>query len=430
MRLFLSFREKIIKYYLYVKEKGFFNLLFVNFLNQFLSFGTLLLVAKFLTPEEFGGLKIIQSYTASFLILASFGLNSALLKLCSENRSQEEKSGILRLVIIWSSISTVFSLILLFAFSTLGFITSSQSLTKWLMIYACSIPLQVLTGNFIVYLQANKKIKQMARSQAIVKIQSVILIIGSTWLWGFKGYIISSILAYALGLWPYLQQIGIRFLNSSLNKYPERLFQFAIFSVLANFVTQLGQISDVFILDHFFENRELIGSYALALIFITAASQVTGTVQSITTPYFSEHAENENWMRQHLFVNQTRMALLSIFVAVLVFVAAAILIPLIYGSEYAQTLSFLSILLLKYIVWSSCAVIGSTLLGLGLMHYNFFIAAIVTPISYILAYFFFQSYSIIGVAWSQVISAIIMFVLELGASRIAFSKLYRQKKMP
>ena len=190
----------------------------VNFLTQFLGFGSVLLVAKFLTPVELGEVKIIQSYTALFVVLAGFGFNAAVLKVCAENRPDWEKAGILRLAVNYTGITTAITLLLIIALALSGVITSSPRLSLWLIVYAVSIPLQVLTSIFIVFLQAQKRIREMARSQAIVKVQSVLLVVISAWQWGFKGFIVATVAAYALGLWPFLRQIGLRFLTIPLKK--------------------------------------------------------------------------------------------------------------------------------------------------------------------------------------------------------------------
>ncbi len=200
--------------------------------------------------------------------------------------------------------------------------------------------------------------------------------------------------------------------------------QFALFSVLANGVSQLGQRGDLLVLDHFSSNREFIGYYSLALIFLMVANQVTGTVQSIVTPYFSEHALNETWLRRQLTLNQGRMTLLSIIVAIGTYILALFVVPLFFGSSYHPTLTYLSVLLLSYVAWSSYSVIGPTLLGMGLMHYNFIIVAISTPVGLVLSYLLLNKFGIIGVAWSQVSTNIITLVLVLIGISMAFKRTF------
>jgi O-antigen/teichoic acid export membrane protein len=414
--------EKIPHYIAYVRQKGFFDLLSVNFLTQFLGFGSILLVAKFLTPVELGEIKILQSYTSLFVILAGFGFNTAVLKICAEDRPEQEKYGILRLGVIRTLMATgiVFALLVLLSLNNV--IISSPHLSFWFIIYALTIPLSVLTGLFIVFLQAQKRIKIMARSQAIIKIQSLLLVVVSTWLWGFKGFIFATIAAFAVGLLPLLYQVGIKFLGISLDNAPQYFMRYALFSLLANGVGVLGQQGDIFVLDHFATDREMIGYYSLAVIFMIAASNVTNAVQSIVTPYFSEHAEDATWFRRQLITNQMRMVALSVVVAFGVYVGASIVVPLVYGTSYQPVLTFLAILLIKYVIWSSCAIMGSALLGIGLMHYNFVVVSITTPITLILSYLLLQQWGMIGVAWAQVFSAGLTFFLVVVAVWIAMRR--------
>ncbi|RKZ84102.1 MAG: sugar isomerase [Candidatus Parabeggiatoa sp. nov. 1] len=406
-------------------KKGFFDLLSVNFLTQFLGFGTLLLVAKFLTPTEFGQIKIIQSYAAVFLLLAGFGLNTAVLKFCAENRVAEEKESILKLAIQRTIVASFLVLILLSGLAFTNIITSSREQSSWLLIYAIGIPFAALTALLMIYLQALKKIKQMTRVQAIIKLQSFVVIIVSTWIWGFQGFIFSTVAAYIIGLIPLIKQIGINFLKNPSNKtIPNNFMSIAIFSLLANGVSMIGQYADIFILDHFTNDREAIGYYSLATILILGATQVTNTVQSIATPYFSERGHDKTWFYQKLFQTQTRMAALSVVVAIGVYVIAWFIVHFFYGENYIVTLSYLRILLLKYIMWSSCAIIGVSLVGLGLMRYNLTIVAISTPVGVILSYFLLQTNGILGVAWAQVLASFVMFILVLLISRIALRRYF------
>jgi O-antigen/teichoic acid export membrane protein len=417
--------QKVFSNLHYLRNKGFFDLLSVNFLTQFLGFGSVLLVAKFLTPVELGEVKILQSYTVLFVTLAGFGFNAAVLKTCAEDRTDQEKSGILRLAVKRAGITIAVTLLLVIASALTHVITPSQHLSLWLIVYACTIPLQVLTSIFIVFLQAQKKIKEMARSQAIVKVQSVLLIVISAWLWGFKGFIFATIAAYALGLWPFLRQIGLKFLRTPLEQKPAHFMQYALFSVLGNCVSQLGQMGDVLVLDHFTVNRDAIGYYALAVIFVAAASQVTATVQSISTPYFSARAHDETWFRRQLVLNQGRMALLSVAVAGGVYILAWILIPLVYGPDYSSTLMYLAVLLVSYVINSSISLVGVAIFSLGFVKYNSLSVMISTPMSLIVTFIFLSKFGVVGVAWAQVVLSLVSLCINITFISIVLRKAYK-----
>jgi O-antigen/teichoic acid export membrane protein len=408
-------------------RRGFFHLLTANFLTQFLGFGTMLLVAKFLAPSELGDIKILQSYGLLFAILAGFGLNTAVLKFCAESRTREDRQHILRQAILCSLGTTVGAVLLLIILARLGIIASSHHMLTWLTVYSAVIPFTVVSGILMVYLQALRQIREMARAQTVIKLQSFVLIVLCTWAWGFSGFVFSTIGAYAVGLVPLLRQAGTDFLHSSSGTLPTGFLHVAWFSMLANGVSTLGQNADIYMLDRFVADRARIGYYALATIFVLAANQVTATVQSIATPDFSERAHDESWIRRQMVRLQVRMSLLSVLVAAVIWLAASILIPALYGPAYHQTLVFLGVLLGKYILWSSYAVLGITLVGLGLMRFSLIVVAISTPLGLALTYFLLRRFGVMGAAWAQVATQAVNLFLVLCIVPIALRQLYRQQ---
>jgi O-antigen/teichoic acid export membrane protein len=195
--------------------------------------------------------------------------------------------------------------------------------------------------------------------------------------------------------------------------------------VLANGVSAIGQYTDIFILDHFAISRAEIGYYSLATIFIIGATQITGTVQVIATPYFSERSQDPAWLRAQLVKHQGRLAGVSVVVALVVYVLAWGLIPRVYGAPYHAALPYLSILLVKYVVYSSYALTGVALLGMGLVRYNFFVVAVSTPLGFIASYFLLQRFGVAGVAWAQVGANCISFLMVVILMRVALRRARR-----
>ncbi len=407
-----------------IYEKGFFHLLSANFLYQFLGFGILLIVAKFLTPAELGEIRILQAYIAVFTIFAAFGISTAVLKTCSEQRPESEREAILKSGFRRAILTTVLSLVILSVLALSGALISTRQLAMWLMVYALVIPFSVSTEILFSYLQALKKIKQLARVNALFRVQAFIIIIVCTYIWGFKGFIFATIAGYILGLIPILATTGTSFIRQQPAPLTDTFKHLAVFSMLSNGIGMIGKFGDMFILDHLMPDRELIGYYALASLFMFGAIQVTATVQSISTPYLSERAHELAWFKDKVGSTQRRVGLLSIAVSLIIVGLAYILIRVFYGDPYLSTLEYLPVLLLKYIIWSWYAVIAVALLGLGNMKYNFIVVSIVTPLSIISSYLLFQVYGIIGVAFGQVIGSIVGLVL----TRIMYLRAIRQRE--
>jgi len=399
-------------------EKGFFHLLATRFLSQFLGFGTVLIIAKFLSPIELGEVKILQSYTRLVFILAGIGMSTGILKICAENRPLREREGILRHVLVRSSITAFITLFVFQAVTLTGIVTSSSRLSHWLIVYALVIPLLVYTETLTSFLVALKKIKEMARAQAIIKIQFVIVRVLATWKWGFSGFVYATIAAYIIGLLPFFKHVGLNFFSVRDVPMPEEFMRISLLSMLVNVINTLGQYGDIFILDHFTSDRKAIGCYSLATFFILGAMQVTNTATSIATPYFSERAHDRVWSKGALIRTQLHMSALSAVVAVAVYGIASFLVSVFYGTDYKPALFYLAILLIRYFLWSSCAIIGVSLFGQGLVHYNFIISIIFVPAGLIFSYFMLKYFGIAGVAWAQVYITFFILISYLFICRV------------
>ncbi|HEU4698108.1 MAG TPA: oligosaccharide flippase family protein [Gemmatimonadales bacterium] len=412
-------------------RRGFFHLLSANFLTQFLGFGTMLLVAKFLRPSELGDIKILQSWATLFTIAAGFGLNTAVLKFCAENRPEAERVDIVRRALRMAGWTTLACLTVVGALAGAGVLVSSKRLAAWLVVYSAVIPFGVVTAILIVYLQALQRIRAMARAQIVIKLQSFVLIAATTWYWGFAGFITATIVAYAAGLVPLVREAGRGILRpAGGTTLPATFVHVAWFSMLANGVSTLGQNADMYLLDRLVTDRAGIGYYALATILVFAASQVTATMQTIVTPEFSQRAQDETWVRRQLVRVQWRMVGLSILVAAAVWVAASVLVPAVYGPMYRPTLGYLALLLLRFVLWSSYAIVGAVLVALGLMRYNFLVVAVSTPIGLALTYFLIRHFGITGAAWGQIATQVVNLVLVLAGLPLVLRQAYPRRTTP
>jgi O-antigen/teichoic acid export membrane protein len=417
-----------------IAEKGFFSLLIANFLTQFLGFGTTLLVTRILTIDQLANARILQSYTLFFIVLASFGYNISVLKYCSESIDLTQKCRLLSAAVRRSLASTGIVTLALTGLALSGYMTTSAGLNRWLIVYSAIVPLAVLSQLLMGFLQALKKIKELSRVQSWIKLQSFAVIVLSTWFWSFPGFVFATVAAYLAALIPLLVHVPWRLVLARGSAVPKGFDKMAMFSLLGIGMVTLEDAGQFFLLDHFFGDRAALGYYALATIFVLGARQITATVQMIATPYFSERSSDGPWFRKVLVRTQTRLAALSLAVAAAVYVAGSLLIHTFYGPSYLPTMTYLSILLVKYVLWSCVAVVGVALLGLGKVHLNLAVATVTTAVSLTASWLCLDRYGLVGVAWAQVAAAATSLVLSLAICRRAldnsFGKLERGGLQP
>ena len=397
-----------------IRKKGFFHLLTANFIIGFLGFGSQLLVAKFLTPIELGQIKAIQSFIGVGTILAGFGFNTAVLRLCSEKRSSKERAFIFKQNFYYTVVPILLVLAGLFSMAKLGLLSPDKTINKWLSLYMLVIPALVYTSLIMVYLQALKKIQLMARMQVFIRMFGFIILIPATYFYGLIGFILSTIFIGYIALMPLLNLVKDSFVGRVKVKevFPQSFF-FAKWSVAGNVIATIGQFVDIFMLNYLIKDRVSFGYYGLATIFIIGLNYITSSVQSIATPYFSEKSDDKKEFLRVLKKYEKLMILLALCVSIIAFLIIPPFIEIVYGNSYASAGIYFRILVLKYFFWSCYALLGVAILGLGKMRYNFLSVSISVPISLVLSYSFITSYGVIGAAVAQAIAYFITLIIVL-----------------
>jgi len=406
-------------------KKGFFHLLSANFIIGFAGFGSQLLVAKFLSPIELGQIKAMQSFIKVATILAGFGFNTAVLKLCSEKRGLEERAFIFKQNFYYTTVPILVVLLGFFATAKLGLLSPDKEINKWLPIYMLSIPAITYTSIIIVYLQALKKIRLMAKMQVIIRLFGFIVLVPITYLYGFVGFILSAIFIGYIALIPLLNLVKDSFVvKKKVKSVFSQSFFFAKWSVSANGISTIGQYMDIFVLNYLIKDRVGFGYYGLATIFIIGLNYITHTAQAIATPYFSEKSDDKKEFLRVLKKYERVMILVAFAVSITTFFLVPPFIKIVYGNSYASAGFYFRILVLKYFFWSCYALLGVAIVGLGKMRYNFLSVSISVPISLLLSYFFITSYGIEGAAVAQAaayfISLIIVFIMVRHVIKIHF----------
>jgi O-antigen/teichoic acid export membrane protein len=392
-------------------RKGLIDLISANFMMQFVGFGLLILLPRFVSEAELGQIKIIQTYTDLLVVVGGLGMNTAVLKLCSERREEHELLSILRLAALRTlsvSILVYASLVLV---TRMGLLSADPVVVLWLPVYAAIVPFAALALLGSAFLQARKRIREMARAQILVKLQSVGIIALATWQFGMKGYIFSSIGAFALALWPYARLIGPEFLRASRIRASRMFRSIAGYSVLGNLFNSLGKYADIYVLGLFATDPVHVGYYSLATIFVIPASVVTSSIQTIVTPYLSERSSDRTWFSRSLIRTQLQTFALALVVAVVVRVGAGLVIALLYDPGYSATLPYLDVLLVFFVLRSGYAVTAAGHIALGLTKYNFVASLVMAPMALILTYGALMRFGFEGVAWAKVITAGVMIIL-------------------
>ena len=418
-----AFFNKFITLILNIKRKGFFHLLSANFLINLFGFGSQLFVAKFLSSTDLGRIKTMQSFISLAVIIGGFGLNTAVLKLCSENKSLDEKKLILKENLKFSFIGTFVVIIIMAWLALRGYLSPDVAINRWMLLFMFSIPSAIFTSLFICYIQALKKIQVMAYAQIAIRSFGVISLIIFTYFWQLPGFILSSVLFGLIALIPLFRLTEINWKGEQARSdIWKQSFYYGKWSVACNGLNAFGVSIGIFLLNYLVKDREILGDYGLAMIFILALNQVTGTVQAIATPFFSEKHNNKSEFVRVLKKYQKLLIILAGSIAFLAILIVPLLIKLAYPGKYQMAGVFFQILAIRYFFWSCYALLGVALIGLGQMKANFIASSINVLFAVFLTVSFIRLWGPIGVAYAQALSGLV----ATGVSIVIFKKAFRK----
>lgn len=407
---------------------GTAHLLLANLFGQFLSFGSALLVVKFLSREDLAEARVIQTYGGYVLLIGMMGMNTAVVTFFPKSRQGTIKQGWLFKTLLLSTSVTAILAIGVSLLSSRGLLMSSLRSSYWFRWSLIGVIANVGSGILTSYYQAEHEIKKLSGVQSVVRSVSVLFIILGAWLAKFEGYItgqIAGAITVFLGLLIALKKVPV---NKPSSPLPSGFIAIGLYACIGNMLWTVGRSIDIVIMDRVVMDRALFGCYALATIFVMVPALINTSIQSVASPIFSQKAHDINWVIRRVKETQCLAAIFSLIVSVIVFFLAKILVGQYYGPQYSGTISLLAILLGAFCVSSSFHMISAALVGLGKVRLNTTIAAVVIPSSVILTFVLIKNYGIRGGAWAQFISSAIYAIVQISISASVFRRLKAQSR--
>ncbi|WP_394554611.1 oligosaccharide flippase family protein [Priestia aryabhattai] len=413
-----AFRSKIIKLIILANKAGFMHLLSANLLIQITGFGGQIFLTRILSVEDIGTIKVYQSTLNILMIIASLGLNTAVLKLCSENLAQKERINIFNITLIFTLICSAIIVII-------SIIFYSDNLLK---VYILLIPTLSITNLVVIYLQSQQKIKTISYIQSLSKIIIIIFSTLGAYLLGFHGYIYSLVLLNIvtfLFIVPFVRT-ELKFLNVTkfYRRQVKRVYSISIFAFGANLLGVLLINLNILIANFLSVNTKEIGFYSVAQLIVSTMMMIPSSLGQIMVPKLSEVSNDRNKITSYLRTYNIRNVYLAIFVVILAASLGPLLIPLFFGSTYSHSVPTFEILLIGFLFWSYYSPKGMTLLSIGRSDINFYVSLISLICNIIFNFVFIKSFGMVGAA----VASTLTNFLTIFINNYFFNKVFLKEK--
>jgi PST family polysaccharide transporter len=403
-------------------ERGLLHVMVANVAQQAAAFLTVVLVARLLPPDEFALVRIALAYIAVATILAAGGITAPILRYCADTIF----SPIDRRVLLAFGLRRVTFLSLFVSICGLALVdglVSDETQALVYATYALQLPGLALASILLVYLQAIQEFRTMAMLQIGIRFATLVVSVLAVCLYGLAGLLVSALgLAYFVCV-PLLALSRPLFDTHHKVAVPQDFSKLALYSVMGTAVTALGQYADLIMLDIVGVGKAAIAVYSLATVFFFAAIALGGAVQSVATPMFTALIRDPALFKERLL----RWSLLLTACAIPFSVALVLLAKAVetwfLGSSYAGLSDVLSILMLKFILWSMIAVGGAALVGVGAIKQGAWIAVVTTVLTVAIGLPLCARYGIHGAAWTQALVGLLSAMLILLVLRTEMIRL-------
>lgn len=381
-----------------------------NLAQQGVAFVTVVLVAKFLPPGEFALVRIALAYTAIATVLATGGITAPILRYCAD----VDISHIGRRLLLAVGIRRVLALSSALVLVVLGFVLvwpMDRVEASVYTAYALQLPGLAIASLLLVYLQAIQQFKALAIYQVAIRLATLVFSVGAVYFFGLMGWLVSAWLMAYMVCAPLLALSRPLFRAASAVDIPPDFSRLAFYSVFGTAVTALGQYADVILLDVVGVKKEMIAVYSLATVFFFAALALGGAVQSVATPMFTSLIREPVIFKERLLRWSLLLSAAAIPISIVLVVLAKVVEAWFLGSNYAGLSNILAILMLKYFLWSTFAVGGAALVGVGAIKQGAWIAVLTTILTVTVGFPLCMHYGVYGAAWTQVVVTIVSAVL-------------------
>jgi len=385
---------------------NFFSLSVLQAANYILPLITLPYLVRVLGPEKYGLIAFAQAFTAYFQIITDYGFNLSATREISINRESKEKVSE-----IFSSVMIIKLALLLVSFVIMSIIVFSFDKFKndWLIYY---LTFGMVLGQtlFPVWLfQGMEKMKYIT----ILNITAKLIFTVSIFVFIHKvsdyiyvpllnslGFIVAGVMA----LWIVFKDFGLNYKLPSIESIKRHLKEgWHIF--ISTVAISLYTISNTFILG-LFTNNTIVGYYSAAEKIIKAVQGLLGPVSQTIYPYVSKLI-NESKEAGIKFLRKITFLIggISFFISLTLFIFAEIIVKLLLGNQYAESIVVLRILsFLPFIIGLSNIFGIQTMLTFDYKKAFSNILISASIINILLAFIFVPLYQHIGISFAVLVS--------------------------
>ncbi len=353
-------------------QRGVLDLSASMVLVMALGFGQNFVLARLLGAAALGHMAVINSVLTVAGLVATAGVTTSILRYGAAERSRAGAWAVYRRglgLVTWVS---VISTALCAAFALSPFWVFDPVAGDWMPIVALLLPLQALTSCALAFLQARDRMRDKALLELLVRAVSVGGVLVGALVWGFPGAVVGFVLGMgSASIAPLLRVRDLREPGGVPSVPPRELLRFGAWGLLTNALALVLTTADVLSVSAFVKDAAAVGVYSLASLFQQVVTIPMRAYLDARFPEMTRASGDPIALRAMRRRMRLHLLLITAAPAALLAALAPILLPWIFGAEFAASVRPLWILLVGQILWSLGSAQGRSMLAAGWVEGNF-----------------------------------------------------------
>lgn len=406
-------------------RKGFFHILSSNLFSQLLAFVTSILIIRLTSKSEYAYFSYANNLYSYIILIAGFGLSSALLKYCSStNDSKKDKSYLMFALGYGTAIQLFLSIILVVViyFVKIPFENAKELIYYMIFIPSLTYIYQVIL-NYYRSREENKKYSLLTISNAIIALILTYVLLKTN---GIIGTALAKTISFfimilipSIFLFKNLRPLKRVVLDKKVKK---NFVLMGLSIVISTFFYSIVYSNEIFLVNNLIGNEIITSNYKVALLIPSQLVIVTSSIMIYFFPIIAKTKDNKKIItltkKIHLFSN------LIIFIITFIgIIISPFIIKTIYGNQYSDAISLMTRFWFVYAINNSLIVSNNILLALGRTKVVMYVSIIISVIHFIIDYTLIKLFNVNGVAFATIfINLLGVIIFWIYLKRVAEKK--------
>ena len=391
-----------------LREKGFFYIFGASTINKIIQFCSGIFLVRFISKNDFGVYSQAQNIINIFVLFIGLGTNYALMQFGSESKDFNERKSFFKLGL---KVSIPFNFFISFL---IGVYTLSMNISdgklKVVLISMIFLPMFIYFFEFFqIYFRTSLYNVEFSRLSMINTILMFCLSILGAISIGIFGIVFGNYVAYFISIFIgayWLYNKG-RMEDSTIkikNKTKKDFFNYSIISMLSNSISSFVYLIDIFLIGFLISDSQVLASYKTATLIPFALNFIPISIMTFVYPYFAKNRDNKKWILKMYKKLQFGLFVLNFFIMLVLVIFAPLIINLLFGTIYMDSIPYFRILSIGYFVASAFRIpAGNVLSMIKKIKFLFITNCIVGVINIVLDFYLIKNYSAIGASISTLV---------------------------